>query len=108
MRFVRNIALKEHLDQHFELNLALKRRGTRTVTRDQFQGFHEFITARQNKIKQDGGSKGGAGVRNSDELVAYEGSKSNEPMYNFCYLCKERLETVHDEGDECWYFVNTK
>ena len=47
-------------------------------------------------------------MRNSDELVAYEGSKSNEPMYNFCFLCKERLETVHDEGDECWYFVNTK
>ena len=43
-----------------------------------------------------------------DEMVPYEGSKSADPAYNFCYLCKERLDTVHDEQDEGWYFVNTK
>ena len=46
--------------------------------------------------------------RNSDEMVPYEGSKSHVPTYNFCYLCKERLDTYHDEQDEGWYFVNTK
>ena len=41
-------------------------------------------------------------------MVPYEGSKSHDPTYNFCYICKERLDTVHDEADEGWYFVNTK
>lgn len=41
-------------------------------------------------------------------MVPYEGMRSHEPSYNFCYLCKERLETVQDETDECWYFVGTK
>ena len=33
---------------------------------------------------------------------------SHVPTYNFCYLCKERLDTYHDDQDEGWYFVNTK
>ena len=51
---------------------------------------------------------GNAVHRNSDEIVPYEGSKSNNASYNYCYLCKERLDTYYDEHDECWYFVNTK
>ena len=51
---------------------------------------------------------GNAVHRNSDEIVPYEGSKSNNSSYNFCYLCKERLDTYYDEHDENWYFVNTK
>ena len=46
--------------------------------------------------------------RNSDEMVLYDGNKSHIPTYNFCYLCKERLDTYHDEQDEGWYFINTK
>ncbi len=34
MRFVRNLTLKEHLNAHFEQNLALKKRGDRTMARD--------------------------------------------------------------------------
>ena len=56
MRFVRNVALKEHLNAHFEANLALKRRGDRTMARDQFQGFSEFVAPRKHVIKQDGKS----------------------------------------------------
>ena len=55
-----------------------------------------------------GADKAASGARNIDEMVPYEGSKSNDPTYNFCYLCKDRLDTVHDEQDEGWYFVNTK
>ena len=55
-----------------------------------------------------GADKAISGARNADEMVPYEGNRSHEPDYNFCYLCKERLETVQDESDECWYFVNTK
>ena len=55
MRFVRNVALKEHLNAHFEANLALKKRGgDRTKDRDQFQGFAEFVAPRKHVIKQDG------------------------------------------------------
>ena len=54
MRFVRNLALKEHLNAHFEQNLALKRQGDRTILRDQFQGFAEFVAPRKHVIKQDG------------------------------------------------------
>ena len=56
MRFVRNVALKEHLNAHFEANLALKRRGDRTMARDQYQGFSEFVAPRKHVIKQDGKS----------------------------------------------------
>ena len=28
--------------------------------------------------------------------------------YHFCFLCKDRLEVIHDEYDEGWYFVNAK
>ena len=55
-----------------------------------------------------GSEIGKAAHRNSDEIVAYEGSKSHIESYNFCYLCKERLDTYYDEQDEGWYFVNTK
>lgn len=46
--------------------------------------------------------------RNSDEMVPYDGNKSHVPTYNFCYLCKERLDTYHDDQDEGWYFEHTK
>ena len=54
MRFVRNLALKEHLNAHFEQNLALKRRGDRTMARDQYQSFSEFVAPRKHIAKQDG------------------------------------------------------
>lgn len=41
-------------------------------------------------------------------MVPYDGSKSHIAAYNFCYLCKERLDTHHDDQDEYWYFVDTK
>lgn len=47
-------------------------------------------------------------IGNSDAIVLYEGHKSHLETYGLCYLCKEPLETVHDEANEGWYFVNTK
>ena len=41
-------------------------------------------------------------------MVPYDGSKSHVGSYNFCYLCKERLDTYHDDQDEGWYFVDTR
>ena len=41
-------------------------------------------------------------------MVLYDGNMSHVPTYNFCFLCKERLDTYHDTQDEGWYFVNTK
>lgn len=42
-------------------------------------------------------------------MVPYDGEKSARiAHYNFCFLCKDRLEVVHDEFDEGWYFVNAK
>ena len=41
-------------------------------------------------------------------MVLYDGNMSHVPTYNFCFLCKERLDTYHDDNDEGWYFVNTK
>ena len=41
-------------------------------------------------------------------MVLYDGNMSHDPNYNFCFICKERLDTYHDEQDEGWYFVNTK
>ena len=41
-------------------------------------------------------------------MVPYDGSKSHIAYYNFCYLCKERLDTHRDEQDEGWYFVDTR
>ena len=38
----------------------------------------------------------------------YDGTKSHITQYNFCYLCKERLDTYHDDVDENWYFLDTK
>ena len=54
MRFVRNIALKEHLNSHYEKNLSLKRKTDRNLTRDPYQSFSHFVTARNNKIKDNG------------------------------------------------------
>ena len=54
MRFVRNLKLKEHLNAHFEQNLALKRKSDQTKARDQYQGFADFVAARKHIIKQDG------------------------------------------------------
>ena len=42
------------------------------------------------------------------DTVPYDGSKSHISTYNFCYLCKERLDTHRDETDEGWYFVDTR
>ena len=42
------------------------------------------------------------------DLVLYDGAKSHITQYNFCYLCKERLDTHHDDTDENWYFLDTK
>jgi hypothetical protein len=48
-------------------------------------------------------------VRNTDEMIPYDGDKSARvASYNFCYLCKDRLELIHDEFDEGWYFINAK
>ena len=55
MRFVRNLTLKEHLDAHFEHNLALKRRSDRTMARDQFQSFAQFVAPRTDKSKSGEG-----------------------------------------------------
>jgi len=42
-------------------------------------------------------------------MVPYDSSvASREGLYNFCFLCKDRLEVIHDEFDEGWYFVNAK
>ena len=51
-----------------------------------------------------------AGGTNSlkKDLVLYDGAKSHITQYNFCYLCKERLDTYHDDADENWYFLDTK
>ena len=91
------------------------------MARDQYQGFTEFVAVRKPKSKQDGkysfnlrhfciGAEGqrSNAHRNSDEMVLYDGNMSHVPTYNFCYLCKERLDTYHDDQDEGWYFVNTK
>ena len=56
MRFVRNVALKEHLNAHFEANLALKRRGDQAMARHQFQAYAEWVAPRKHVIKQDGKS----------------------------------------------------
>ena len=42
------------------------------------------------------------------DVVPYDGSKSHIATYNFCYLCKERLDTKYDDQDESWYFVDTR
>jgi hypothetical protein len=42
------------------------------------------------------------------DMVAYDGSKSHISTYNFCFLCKERLDTYHDDQDEGWYFIDTR
>ena len=41
-------------------------------------------------------------------MVPYDGSKSHIATYNFCYICKERLDTYYDDQDESWYFVDTR
>ena len=41
-------------------------------------------------------------------MVKYDGSKSHEAGYNFCYFCEERLDVVQDNQDEGWYFVGAK
>jgi hypothetical protein len=42
-------------------------------------------------------------------MVPYDGEKSARiATYNFCFLCKDRLEVFHEEFDEGWYFVHAK
>ena len=55
-----------------------------------------------------GEAAGGQSSLNAKDVVLYDGAKSHISQYNFCYLCKERLDTYHDEVDENWYFVDTK
>ena len=43
-----------------------------------------------------GESGGGQGSLKKD-VVPYDGAKSHIATYNFCYLCKERLETKYDD-----------
>ena len=43
-----------------------------------------------------GEANGGSGGLKKD-MVPYDGSKSHIATYNFCYLCKERLDTYHDD-----------
>jgi hypothetical protein len=46
MRFIRNFALKKHLDNHFEKNNELKRRGNRAVSRPNYLGPNDFILSK--------------------------------------------------------------
>lgn len=42
-------------------------------------------------------------------MIPYDGEKAARmASYNFCFICKDRLEVIHDEFDEGWYFVNAK
>ena len=50
----------------------------------------------------------GQGSMTKRDVVPYDGSKSHIATYNFCYLCKERLDTYHDDQDESWYFIDTR
>ncbi len=43
-----------------------------------------------------GEAAGGQGSLKKD-MVPYDGSKSHIACYNFCYLCKERLDTYYDD-----------
>ena len=54
MRFVRNQKLKEHLNQHFERNYALKRKADQTNSRCPFQTIDDFVTPAKQKLNQDG------------------------------------------------------
>lgn len=42
LRFIRNLALKKHLDMHFNKNNELRRRGNRAVSRPNFQSLKDF------------------------------------------------------------------
>lgn len=55
-----------------------------------------------------GEAAGGQSSLNTKDVVLYDGAKSHISQYSFCYLCKERLDTYHDEVDENWYFIDTK
>ena len=54
------------------------------------------------------GEAAGGQLTSSKDVVLYDGAKSHISQYSFCYLCKERLDTYHDEVDENWYFLDTK
>jgi|LakMenEpi03Aug12_release.lakeMendotaPanAssembly.Ray.scaffolds.fasta_scaffold355516_1 hypothetical protein len=42
-------------------------------------------------------------------MIPYDGEKSaSVASYNYCFLCKDRLEVIHDDFDEGWYFINSK
>ena len=43
MRFVRNLTLKKHLDNHFQRNNEFKKRGNRAVSRPLFLTAKDFI-----------------------------------------------------------------
>lgn len=75
-----------------------------------FQSISEFTTPKKATTAQEGADNANSNflARNVDEVVAYDGSRSHDENYNFCYLCKERLEVAQDEGDEGWYFLNVK
>ena len=41
--------------------------------------------------------------------MAYDGALASAiKEYNFCNICKEKLEVEQDKQDESWYFVDAK
>lgn len=41
-------------------------------------------------------------------MIPYDADNASKTEYHFCFLCKDRLELVHDDYDEGWYFINAK
>lgn len=84
--------------------------GIMASSRQPFQSFIEFAKPVQAKQAQDGQEQGQQSLldRNAEDLVPYDGAKSHEPLYNYCFLCKEQLEVAYDEADEGWYFLDAK
>ena len=66
-----------------------------------------FLGVSNAALRLVGEAAGGQGALKKD-MVPYDGSKSHIATYNFCYLCKERLDTYHDDQDEGWYFIDTR
>ena len=71
-----------------------------------FIAFYTFSLALTFNLVGEAGN--GHGSMTKRDVVPYDGSKSHIATYNFCYLCKERLDTYHDDVDENWYFLDTK
>jgi hypothetical protein len=49
------------------------------------------------------------GTQRNEDIVPYDGAQASaQKEYNFCNICKEKLEVEQDKQDESWYFVNAK